>query len=77
MKKLIPYIVAVAIGFGAGMLAYYDGSYKIKDDEGKHYLCEKAEGKCEQITNDFQLGSLEYRIDGIKKQMVENERLFK
>jgi hypothetical protein len=77
MNKLIPYVVAVAIGLGAGMLASYDSSYKIKDEAGKHYLCKKSEDKCEPITDDFQLGSLEYRIDGIKKQMVENERIFK
>jgi len=67
MKKIIPFVAAAAIGFGAGTLLSYDSEYRIKRDEESAYLCSKKTGQCEIITEDFQLGSLEHRIEGLKK----------
>ena len=69
MKKIIPYIMAAAIGFGAASLAFYDKDYRVKESEGRHYLCKKSAKLCEPITDDFQLGSLEYRLEGVEREI--------
>jgi len=73
MKKIVPFLVASAIGFGAGYLLDYDRKYGIERIEGKAYLCNKQLKQCESITEEFQLGSLEYRIEGIKEEMRKHE----
>ena len=70
IKKLAPLVLAAAIGFAAGSISSCNGKYALKKEAGKEYLCKKATKQCEQITADFQLGSLEYRLDGIKKQVI-------
>jgi hypothetical protein len=70
MRRIIPYVLAAVIGFGAGHISSCNGKYSFKEKEGKEYLCKKGTGQCEQLTEDFQLGSLEYRLDGIKKQIL-------
>ncbi len=73
MKKIIPFVVAAGLGFGAGMLTMYDSQYRIKREADKAYLCSRKTEQCEAITGDFQLGSLEYRLEGIKKETSKNE----
>ncbi len=81
MKKIIPYIMAAAIGFGAAALAFHDREYHVKEAEGIHYLCKKSANLCEPISNDFQLGSLEYRLEGVEREIklvrAENDRFGK
>jgi len=77
MKKIIPFVIAAAIGFGIGTLSFCDRSYKLEEIAGKEYLCKRATKQCEIITDDFQLGSLEYRIEGIKKEMKEYEQSYR
>ena len=77
MSKLVPYVIAAVIGFGLGNISSCNSRYKLRSEKGIDYLCKKQTGQCEQVTEDFQLGNLEYRLDGIKKQvlgigMIEN-----
>jgi len=82
MRRIIPLVLAAAIGFGIGSISSCNGKYSLNEKQGKEYLCKKSIGQCEQITEDFQLGSLEYRLDGIKRQvlglgLVENAEQYK
>jgi len=70
MNKLVPYAIALAIGFGLGNISSCNSRYKLKSGKGIDYLCKKQTGQCEEITEDFQLGNLEYRLDGIKRQVL-------
>ncbi|MEM4336924.1 MAG: hypothetical protein QXG86_02885 [Candidatus Woesearchaeota archaeon] len=69
MKKTVPYVVATVIGFYAGFYTNADHQYKIVREKGQAYLYDKKNQKKEPITDNFQLGNLEYRIEGIKKEI--------
>jgi len=76
--KILPYVLAAAIGFGIGNIHSCNSKYEVKNEKGRSYLCIKSTNQCERITDDFQLGSLEYRLDGIKREvaglgLIENE----
>lgn len=74
MKRIFPFLAAAAIGMSIGSMVAYDSTYKVERIGNEAYLCNKETDQCEIITEDFQLGSLEYRLDGIKRSAVKDER---
>jgi len=70
MNRIVPYLIAAALGFGLGAVSSCNGKYTVKSKEGIDYLCKKQTGQCEKITENFQLGDLEYRLDGLKAEIL-------
>jgi len=69
MRKIIPYVVALALGFGAGMYVGSDFQYKVEREKSQPFLYNRKTHEKQLITSDFQLGNLEYRIEGIKAEI--------
>jgi len=74
MRKLIPYVVALALGFGAGMYVGSDFQYKVEREKNQPFLYNRKTHEKQLITSDFQLGTLEYRVEGIKKEIRQMSR---
>jgi hypothetical protein len=59
-----------------GMAAYggytgwqnFKSPYKLVDNNGSYSLLEKDTNRKQEITKDFQLGTLEYRLHGISRE---------
>lgn len=80
MKKLIAYIAVLGLGAGIGMYVGSDFQYKVTREDGKPFLYNRKTSEKQPITENFQLGSLEYRIEGIKAEIAkikEFERVVK
>ncbi len=74
-KKSVFYTALVGFGFFAGTKAADDTRYKIHRIGNDVYLVDKATSQKEPITDDFQLGSIEYRLNSLlekKKNSLEN-----
>ena len=58
-----------------GAKRFYDdfrAPYELQKGDGAYYLIEKDTGKRKMITQDFQLGSIEYRLKGLAEEGKQN-----
>ena len=79
MSTVVPSLstlVILAAGVYGGYRAWqdYKSPFKLIEDQGAYYLFEKETDNKIRITENFQCGSLEYRVGGILKE--SKERLY-
>ena len=74
MRKLIPYVVVFALGIGTGMYIGSDSQYKITRENSQPFLYNRKTSEKQPITDNFQLGTLDYRIEGIKAEISKLQK---
>lgn len=72
MKEQIGFTSLILLGFAAygGYRAWedYKAPYRLERADSAYYLVEKSTSRQKLITKDFQLGTPEYRLEGLMQE---------